>query len=87
MKVSGCIFQNRNIVTNTDNEFEAVYKGKSIYITTNHGFGEPEYSHLKRLLIDVVDIKTGMYDVQTYSDCHSIRDGIIKALNGAMLIK
>jgi hypothetical protein len=87
MKVAGCVFQNRNITINTENEFDALYKGKRIYITTDHGFGEPKYRQLKRFLIDVIDIKTGMYDVQTYQDCHSVRDAIIQALNGAMLVK
>jgi hypothetical protein len=66
--------------------FNANYKGKRIYISTDHGFGKPQYDHLKRFLIDVVDIKTGMYDVQSYQDCHTIRDAIIYALKGAMLV-
>jgi hypothetical protein len=45
-----------------------------------------DYDHLKRFLIDVVDIKTGMYDVQTYQDLHTVRDAIIYALKGAMLV-
>lgn len=86
MKVSGCIIQNRTIIDNTENLFNANYKGKRIYITTDHGFGKPEYEHLKRFLIEVLDIKTLMYDVQTYQDCHTIRDAIIYALKGAMLV-
>jgi len=86
MKVSGCIIQKRQIIDNTENLFNANYKSKRIYITTDHGFGKPQYNHLKRFSIDVVDIKTGMYDVQSYQDCHTIRDAIIYALKGAMLV-
>ena len=86
MKVSGCIIQKRQIIDHTENLFNANYKGKRIYISTDHGFGKPQYDHLKRFLIDVVDIKTGMYDVQTYQDLHTVRDAIIYALKGAMLV-
>ena len=86
MKVSECIIQERQIIDHTENLFNANYKGKRIYISTDHGFGKPQYDHLKRFLIDVVDIKTGMYDVQTYQDLHTVRDAIIYALKGAMLV-
>jgi len=86
MKISGCIIQNRQIIDHTEELFNANYKGKEIRITTDHGFGKPQYDHLKRFLIDVVDIKTGMYDVQSYQDCHTIRDAIFYALKGAMLL-
>ncbi len=86
MKVAGCIIQKRNILEHNYGLFNANYKGKRIYISTDHGFGKPQFPHLKRFLIDVVDIKTGMYDVQSYQDCHTIRDAIIYALDGAMLV-
>lgn len=86
MKISGCVIQTRQIVDHTEEIFSANYKGKHIYISTDHGFGEPKYKHLKRFLIDVVDVKTGLYDVQSYEDLHDIRDAIICALKGAMLI-
>lgn len=85
MKIAGVIIQNRNITVNTEKEFEAKYKGKRIYITANHGHGKPKESHLNRYNIDVID-DSGMYDVQTYEDLHSIRDAIIYALKGACLI-
>lgn len=86
MKVSEAIIQERNISVNTENDFEAVYKGKRIYISTDHGFGKARYDHLKRYNIDVKDIKTGMYDVQSYQDCHTMKDAIRYALKGACLI-
>jgi|GEM_PF-2924492 len=86
MKISGVVIQNRNISENTENDFVATYKGKSIVISTNHGFGKPKWDHLKRYNIDVKDIKLGMYDVQSYEDCHEMRDAIRLALKGACLI-
>ena len=86
MKISGIIIQNRNISENSPDEFDATYKGKRIIISTNHGFGKPQYNHLKRYCIDVVDIKSGMKDVDAYQDCHTMRDAIRYALIGACLI-
>ena len=85
MRVSGCIFQTRCIEKYIDDDFEAVYKKKHIIITTDHGFGKPKHDHLKRFNIDVVDIPTGMRDVQTYEDFHDIVDAIRYALIGACL--
>jgi len=87
MKISGAIIQERNISENTPSDFFATYKGKQISISTSHELGKPNYEHLKRYSIDVVDIRTGMFDVQTYSDCYSMRDAIREALKGACLIK
>ena len=86
MKISGKIIQSKNIKEHTNDVFFATYKGKTISITTDHGFGKPTYAHLKRFLIDVVDIKTGMYDVNTYEDCHNMHDAIRYALKGALLL-
>ena len=87
MKVAGCVIQNKNISENTEDVFCATYKGKRFYITQTDFYGQPKYDHLKRFLIDVVDIETGMYDVQSYEDFHSIHDAIIYALKGSQLIK
>lgn len=86
MRIGLAVIQNRNIIESTKDNFEATYKGKRIIISTNHGFGKPKYDHLERFNIDVIDIKTGMYDVETYEDFHEIRDAIRYALKGAMLI-
>jgi hypothetical protein len=86
MKIGQAVIQDRNIIESSEDSFEATYKGKRILISTNHGFGKPIYDHLKRFNIDVIDIKTGMYDVETYEDFHEIRDAIRHALQGAMLI-
>ena len=86
MKISGLIIQNRNIVVHTENDFDATYKGKNIVISTDHGFGKPKYDHLKRFNIYVVDIPSGMYDVQSYEDFYEIRDAIRYALIGSLLL-
>ena len=85
MKIAGCIIQKRQIIDNTLGLFNAKYKGKRIYISKNHGFGKPICPQLARFLIDVVDIKTGMYDVQAYQDFEHIDEAIEYALKGAML--
>ena len=86
MKISGAIIQQRNIIENNEYRFEATYKGKKIVVSTIHGLGKPKYPHLTRYNIDVTDIKTGMADVETYEDCHQMRDAIRTALYGACLI-
>lgn len=86
MRIGLAVIQNRNIVESTKDNFEATYKGKKIIISTDHGFGKPKHDHLERFNIDVIDIKTGIYDVETYEDFHEIRDAIRYALKGAMLI-
>ena len=86
MKISTLVIQNRNISINNENDFVATYKGKEIIISTNHGFGKPKYDHLKRYNIDVIDIATGMIDVQTYEDFHTMRDAIRYALKGSYLL-
>jgi len=86
MKISGCIIQKRQILDNTPELFNANYKGKRIYISTDHGFGKPKYDHLKRYNIDVLDIKSDMYDVQTYEDHHTMEDAIRSALKGCCLL-
>lgn len=40
MKIAGCIIQKRNIKLNTSDSFYASYKGKRIYVSSNHGFGK-----------------------------------------------
>jgi zona occludens toxin (predicted ATPase) len=86
MKISAIIIQNRNIKSYSSDLFDATYKGKRIYITTDHGFGKPKYDHLKRYCIDVWDIKSGMKDVDAWQDFHEMKDAIRFALIGACLI-
>lgn len=87
MQISGCIIQRRNIDENTKSDFHATYKGKEIIVSSSHGLGDADKYWLTRFNIEVIDIKTGLRDVDTYEDCHEIRDAIRHALIGACLIK
>ena len=86
MKISGAIIQQRNIIVSSENEFQATYKGKEIYISTEHSLGKPKYDHLKRYDITVIHLESGMYDVNTYEDLHTMQDAIRYALKGACLL-
>lgn len=85
MKVGNAVIRKKAIEISTPDQFYAEYKGRKISITTNHGYGEPRVPGLKRFLIDVTDIKTGMLDVDTYEDFETIDQAISYALEGAML--
>lgn len=86
MKVSGAVIQNKFIYENTKNDFRAKYNGREISITTNHGHGSPTYKRLNRYDITVYHLESGMYDVNTYEDLHTMRDAISYALKGACLL-
>lgn len=84
MRISTAIIQQRNIIVNTSETFIATYKGREINITTKHGYGKPKYDHLKRY--DITVTINGSYEVNTWEDCHTMRDAIRVALKGACLI-
>lgn len=86
MRFENAIIQNRNIEENTKNNFFATYKGKKIIISDNHGLGKPNEWYLTRYNAEVIDIESGLRDVDTYYDCNEIREAIILALKGAMLL-
>ncbi|MES2382860.1 MAG: hypothetical protein V4538_17565 [Bacteroidota bacterium] len=86
MKISGAVIQTKNIKTNTEITFHATYKGMTIYVSTDHGFGKAKYDHLKRYYIEVSNNKNGLFDVDTWEDCHTMKDAIRYALKGACLI-
>ena len=84
MKISTAIIQERNISINTPETFSATYKGREINVTTDHGHGKPKYDHLKRY--DITVTINGSYEVNTYEDCHTMKDAIRYALKGACLL-
>lgn len=86
MKIGKKIIQPRNIKEHTKTDFLAYYKGKEICISTDHGHGTPETKGHKRFLIFVVDLKTGLLDVDTTHDCPRIKGAIKFALKGACLV-
>jgi len=86
MKISGAIIRDKFISKNTPDNFNAIYKGREINITTDHGHGKPKYNHLKRYDITVIHLESEMYDVNTYEDFHTMQDAIRYALKGACLL-
>jgi len=86
MKISGAIIRDKFISENPPDKFNAIYKGREINITTDHGHGKPKYDHLKRYDITVIHLESGMYDVNTYEDLHTMQDAIRYALKGACLL-
>lgn len=86
MKISGAIIRDKFISENTPDKFNAIYKGREINITTDHGHGKPKYDHLKRYDITVIHLESGMYDVNTYEDLHTMQDAIRYALKKACLL-
>lgn len=86
MKIQGKIIRTSNIVEHSDTTFHAIYKGKTIYVSSEHGLGKAYMSYLTRYNIEVTDNLTGLYDVDTYNDCHTMIDAIIHALKGACLL-
>lgn len=86
MKISGAIIRDKFISENTPNKFKAIYKGREINITTDHGHGKPKYDHLNRYDITVIHLESGMYDVNTYEDLHTMQDAVRCALKGACLL-
>lgn len=86
MKIGKAIIQEQKIKRYNKSEFDATYKGRSIFVSDNHGFGLAEDADKKRFNIEVYDIMSGMYDVYTYEDFNNIEEAIIYALEGAMLV-
>lgn len=86
MKIQNKIIQNKNIKEFTEDTFDATYRGKQIWISTDHGFGDARYGDMIRYNIEVTDILTGLYDVDTYEDFYSMKEAITYAVKGACLL-
>lgn len=86
MKIGKATIQTQKITRHTKNEFEATYKEKHIYISTDHGFGPAEDENQKRFEIEVFDIMSGAYDVCTIKDFNTIEDALLYALEVAKLV-
>ena len=86
MKVSEAIIQTRMIHEHTDTTFHATYKGHDIHVTSVHGHGKPKHDFLTRYDIEVCVSESGIKDVSTWEDFHTMHDAIRYALRGACLI-
>lgn len=82
MKICGKIIQERNIKVNTTDEFSAVYKKH--YITIFRLEKIDRYDN-QTFNVDVTDL-AGCYAVNAVFEGRSMRDAIIYALKGALLI-
>ena len=87
MRIGGCTFLNRNILLHNDCEFVGMYGGRTIYISTDHGLGQPSVNRLKRFQIDVVTNVGNTFEFQDWKDYGSIKKAITYALKGANLYK
>lgn len=74
------------VVEFNETTFHATYKGYEIYLTSIHGHGKPQYNHLTIYNIEVRKNESGILDVSTWEDFHTMRDAIRYALKGACLI-
>ena len=86
MKIKTAIIRSKSILANTDSIFNAKYKGKEIYISSEHGFGKAKHKNQTRLDVNVRDIKTGMKDVDSYADFSNIAEAIEYALTGSCIM-
>lgn len=85
VKIQGSIIRDKYIQEHTDTVFDATYKGRQIYITTEHGLGLPRETGLNRYCIDVTH-STGMKEVDTYEDLETMQEAIEYALTGSQLL-
>lgn len=69
----------------TEKEISGTYKGKYfnifLYEKGDTYFKKGE----KRYNIDVTDIESGLYDVNTWEECENIEEALKVAIKGAML--
>lgn len=87
MKILNSLFRKNKIIIYNKNNFIATYKNKYFHITSDHGYGKSSVDVNIRFCIDVIDLKSGMYDVFTYQDVETIEEAIKFALKGSCLVK
>ena len=71
MKIAGCVFRQSEIQINNENTFAARYRKRTIYVSSEHGFGKAKEPGKTRF----------------YNDFHNIEEAIIDTLEGAGLAK
>lgn len=85
MKIEGCIIQKKKIITYSNHDFQAWYKHRFIYVSDDHGYGQPKSKDLRRYHVEVFGVD-GIHDVNDTKDFPTIEDAIKYALEGACLI-
>lgn len=76
---------NSKIKCNDGVTFEATYRGCLIYVSSDHGFGEPILPQLTRYYMSITG-KDGGYLVDTWEDLFTINQAILRAIKYAGLI-
>lgn len=85
MKIEGCIIQKKKIIVYSNHDFQAWYKHRFIYVSDDHGYGQPKSKDLRRYHVEVFGVD-GIHDVNDTKDFPTIEDAIKYALEGACLI-
>lgn len=76
----------QKIQINNENTFAARYRKRTIYVSSEHGFGKAKESGKTRFYQEVYG-DDGIYDMECYNDFHNIEEAIIDTLEGAGLAK
>lgn len=85
VKIQGSTIRDKYIREHTDTVFDARYKGRHIYITTEHGLGLPREKGLNRYCVDVIH-HTGVKEVDSYEDLATMQEAIEYALKDSELL-
>lgn len=86
MKIAGCVFRQSEIQINNENTFAARYRKRTIYVSSEHGFGKAKEPGKTRFYQEVYG-DDGIYDMECYNDFHNIEESIKDTLEGAGLAK
>lgn len=69
-----------------ENTFAARYRKRTIYVSSEHGFGKAKEPGKTRFYQEVYG-DDGIYDMECYNDFYNIEEAIIDTLEGAGLAK
>ena len=86
MKIGSAVIQNRKIQVHKENHFEAFYKGRKIYVSSDHGFGPAFEKGLTRYHIAVWEWESAIHDYNGYIDLPDLNSAIKEALEGSCLM-
>lgn len=86
MKILGCVFRQSEIKKYDAKTFVAHYKKRTIYVSSDHGFGKAKEPGKIRFYQEVFG-DDGIYDMECYNDFYEIEEAIKDTLIGAGLAK
>lgn len=85
MKIEGCIIQKKKIIVYSNHDFQAWYKHRFIYVSDDHGYGQPKSKDPRRYHVEVFGMD-GIHDVNDTKDFPTIEDAMENALQAACRI-